>query len=316
MTKPKRVNSVPLEAVGIDLGGTKIEASLFGRNWEPLETRRISTPQSYNEMLQALSDLVSWADALADKALPVGIGAAGMVQPKTGSFTAANHAAAGRPFKADFEGIVERHVSLINDGDALALSEAVLGSGYGHSRVAALVVGTGIRGGFVVDGRVAAGAFGVSGEIGHIALPASIATAFKLPVLRCGCGRDGCYETLISGPGLARLAAHMTGRNVDAFEIVQEREGEFRDVWNVWCALVGELLRTVGLTFDPNVVVLGGGLSRVSGVATDLQTAAAKAQFDGFDCPEVVVAQGGDASGARGAAYAAWQESSGSRSSR
>jgi len=294
-------------AAGIDLGGTKIEAQVFDESWQVIDKKRVATPGTYPALLAALSGLMTWSERVADRIIPVGIGAAGLINPATGLVLSANICATGRPLPADIATAAGRPVSYINDCRALALSEAVFGAGQGHKSVLSVILGTGIGGGLALDGALRTGPSGTGGEIGHCAAPAAIVAQHNLPVVACGCGRTGCIETYIAGPGLERLARALLGTDMSARAISAQRHSTTAPVWQVWCALTADLLRTLILTLDPDVIVLGGGLSTIDGVEDDLFIATQNAHFAGFTPPPIVLAQGGDASGARGAAYAAWQ---------
>jgi predicted NBD/HSP70 family sugar kinase len=296
-------------ALGIDLGGTKIEAQLFSPDWRVLARQRIATPDSYPVLVGALQEIVAWADGLGGESVAVGIGAAGAINPRDGVVLAANLATTGKPLPQDLEQMLTRPVTYLNDSRALALSEAVFGAGRCCSSVFALVLGTGVGGGFVRDGRLHAGSSGTGGEVGHMSAPAHIVQAHGLPIIDCPCGRRGCIETLISGGGIARLAKVLTGRDLTAPQIAAARASDpaVQDVWNVWCALTADLVQTLTVTLDPDCVVMGGGMSEIQGVVEDLTTAVAQAQFGGFGSPLILRAEGGATSGARGAAYAAWQ---------
>ncbi len=297
-------------AAGIDLGGTKIEAQLFAPDWSVAHHRRIDTPRDYPGLVAAMAEQVAWADEASGKTIPVGIAAAGLVNPETGHAYTANLPATGKPFPADIAAAAGRPVTYVNDCRALALSEATFGAGRGMSPVAGLILGTGIGGGVAVGGRLLAGHSLTGGEFGHFTLSAHLLEKHALPVHRCGCGRSGCTETYLSGPGLARLAGALTGRPLSSREIVEGRAGDpdLARVWQVWCELAAEMIVTLVFTIDPEVIVLGGGLSQARGIADDLSAATQRAQLPGFRIPAIRVAQGGDASGARGAAYAACQE--------
>ena len=296
-------------ALGIDLGGTKIEAQLFDADWSVIDRKRVPTPGGYAALQTALIDLVGWGDARAGHALPVGIGAAGAINPRNGQVLAANLAADGHPLPSDLGTALRRPVTYLNDSHALALSEAVFGAGRPYDTLFALVLGTGVGGGFVRAGALCAGASGTGGEVGHIAAPAHLVQRHGLPVLVCPCGRTGCIETLISGAGLTRIAASLTGATLTAPQIIAARSSDpqMQAVWQVWCALTADLIQTVTLTLDPDCVVLGGGMSDIAGLVQDLAAAVAQAQFAGFSSPAILRAAGGAVSGARGAAYAAWQ---------
>ena len=297
-------------AGGIDLGGTKIEAQVFADGWVLADRRRIDTPKDYDALVAAMADQIGWIAARAGRALPVGIAAAGLVNPVTGHAFTANLPATGRPFPADIAQAAGQPIAYVNDCRALTLSEAIFGVGRGASPVVGLILGTGIGGGVAVDGRLLPGPAMVGGEFGHMAAPAHLVAAHGLPVVRCGCGAMGCTETLIAGPGLARVARALTGRDLTPPEIADGKatDGDLARVWSVWCALVAELLKTLCFTIDPAVIALGGGLSKIPGVAEDLTAALRATQLPGFGIPRIAVAEAGDASGARGAAHAAWTE--------
>lgn len=297
-------------AAGIDLGGTKIEAQVFAPDWTLAHRRRIDTPGDYAGLCAAMADQIAWADSVAVNSVPVGVAAAGLVNPATGQAFTANLAAMGHPFPADLNRLAGRSVTYVNDCRALTLSEAIFGAARGLTPVVGLIMGTGIGGGLAVEGRLVPGPSMVGGEFGHTPAPAHVVVAHGLPVIRCGCGRMGCYETYIAGPGLTRMAMHVTGRSLTPPEIVALRPTDpaAAQVWAIWVELVAELLVSLTFTVDPAVIVLGGGLSTIPGVTDDLTAALARAQLPGFTIPGVVVAQAGDASGARGAAYAALQE--------
>lgn len=296
-----------MTAIGIDLGGTKMEAQVFGDDWSIVARERRDTPHNYDALVAQIADLISWAEGQAGGAVPVGIGAAGLVNPRTGRALAANLVASDRPFPADIARAVGRPMTYINDCRALALSEAVFGNGKGHRTVMALILGTGVGGGIAIDRAILNGPTLTGGEFGHTSAPAHLVAQFDLPVWRCGCGRMGCIETYIAGPGLARLTKHMIGKDLTVPQIAAARDKETGHVWHVWCAFAADLLHSLTLTVDPDVIVLGGGLSQIDGIVSDITSAAKLAQIGDFDVPPVVLAQGGDTSGARGAAYAATQ---------
>lgn len=295
-------------AAGIDLGGTKIEAQLFDADWALVDRRRIATPRDYATLVAAVAEQIGWIEGQGGR-LPVGISAAGLVNPATGLALTANLAAMGKPFPADIIAAVGRPVTYINDCRALTLSEAVFGAAKGQSPAVGLILGTGIGGGVAIDGRLVPGPSGTGGEFGHFALPAGPVVAHGLPVPLCGCGRIGCAETLIAGPGMTRICEALTGEPLSPPEIAARRsEPALARVFAVWTALLAELLKTLTLVIDPACIVLGGGLSKIAGLVPALEGALAVTQLPGFAIPRLVLAEGGDASGARGAAYAALQE--------
>jgi len=291
-------------AAGIDLGGTKIETQVFAADWSVAERRRRPTPDAYDPLVAALAEEIGWAEAQGGAGLPLGIGAAGLIAPSGRALTA-NLVATGHPFPADIARAAGRAITYVNDCRALTLSEAVFGAARGRSPVVGLILGTGVGGGVAVDGALLPGNGGLSGEFGHMPAPAHLIAAHDLPVHPCGCGRTGCIETYIAGPGLTRLAEHMTGRALPPAEIAARRHEDMAPVWSLWTALVAELLVTISFTIAPEVVVIGGGLSRIEGLPGALERALQESMLDGFTGPRLLIAEGGDSSGARGAAYAA-----------
>lgn len=290
------------------MGGTKIEAQVFASDWSLAKRRRIDTPKGYDALVSAMAAQIAWVDEVAGP-VPVGVSAAGLVNPATGLALTANLPATGKPFPADIVAAA-RPITFVNDCRAMTLSEAVFGAAIGQSPVVGLILGTGVGGGVAIGGRLVEGLAMVGGEFGHTAAPAHLVKQYDLPVQRCGCGRMGCVETYGSGPGLTRIAQSVLGKAMTPPEIVAARvdDPDVARVWAIWCEIVAELLMILTLTVDPAVVVLGGGLSRAPGVVKDLSAALARVQLSGFAVPQIVLAEGGDASGARGAAYAALQE--------
>ena len=290
-------------AAGIDLGGTKIEVQVFDADWKVAARNRVATPDTYDALVAAIAGQVAWAEREAGAVMPVGIGAAGAINPKTGLALTANLCASGKPLPADVAASVGRAVTYINDSRAFALSEAVFGAGQGHRVAMSVILGTGVGGGVAIDGRLLSGPTQTGGEFGHMAAPAHLVAEYGLPVVQCSCGRMGCIEGYVSGPGLRGLSEALEGRAMDPAEVAGNRG----IAWRAWCRFTAELLHTLMLTVDPDVIVLGGGLSKICIVSNELEIFLGQGQFDGFSVPPVVIAQGGDSSGARGAAYAAWQ---------
>ena len=297
-------------AVGLDIGGTKIEVQSFGADWSVIKKRRVATPQSYDAFIAAIVDQVDWVLEGKKHAIPIGISSAGYANPITGTFLAANIPASGKPFLEDAIKALDAPVTLINDARAFAQSEAVFGAAKNERVVAGVILGTGVGGGIVIEKQLHLGRHAVGGEFGHCSAPANVVSQHNLPMVQCRCGRLGCIETLVAGPGLERLCHAMTGRSLKPVEISERRgsEQDIAEVWRVWCALAAELLLSISLSVEPDVFVLGGGLSQIPGVSDDLSTALEKAHFTPHAGAQIRLAEGGDASGARGAAYAAWHE--------
>ena len=295
-------------AAGIDLGGTKIEAQVFDADWSLCVRNRWPTPKSYPDLVTAMGNAVAWCEGQSSGGLPVGVSAAGLTNPATGLALTANLAASGRPFVADLACTAGRVVTWINDCRALALSESRFGAAQGLDPALALIFGTGLAGGVVTGGQLMPAFAGLGGEFGHFPLPIGPMIAHGLPVLTCGCGRMGCTETLLSAPGLARIAAQVSGRNLTPEEVITGRatDHDLQKAWQIWLDLASDFLITLCFTIDPAVIVLGGGLSNAPHLTDDLAERLSAATLKDFAIPPIRLAQGGDASGARGAAYAAW----------
>lgn len=296
-------------AAGLDLGGTKIEAQIFDFSFNRVTFRRIPTPQTYSALVAAMVDQIAWVESHA-QGLPIGIAAAGLIHPVTGLALTANLPASGKAFPADIAQATGRAVTYLNDCRAQALSEAQFGAAKAYASALCLNLGTGVAGGFVQGGALLPAASGLGGEYGHFALPAHVVQAHSLPILPCGCGRSGCMETLISGPGLGRIVKHRTGRDLTAEQIVALRgsDEQIAEGWAIWCQLAAELIHTLTLTLDPACIVLAGGLSQAPDLVDDLTKAATQSALRGYTPPPLLLAQGGDATAARGAAYAAFLE--------
>jgi predicted NBD/HSP70 family sugar kinase len=300
---------------GIDLGGTKIEACLFDANLVPLKSRRIATPStSYPALVDALVAQYNWLRTLActDFAhigdLPFGIGIPGLIDPHSGLSRTANLPASGMPLRADLERRIGFSIPIENDCKCFALSEATGGAGAGFETLFGLILGTGCGGGICHQGRLVAGHNGLPGEVGHIGLPAYRKALRDVPALLCGCGRTGCFETVVSGPGMRALAHHLTGADISAERIValaSSGDDAMRRVYDTWLNVLCELLDVIQLTIDPDCIVLGGGLSRINGLAADLSHRFALRRLEGAEGPTILAAKFGDSSGVRGAAMLA-----------
>jgi N-acetylglucosamine kinase len=297
-----RVSS--MTAVGLDLGGSKIEAQIFDADWALTDKRRVDTPKTYHELLNAIGDLVSWSNA--DQAnLPIGIGAAGVLSADGRALTA-NLPATNHRIVHDIHAQIDDNIVFINDGRAFALSEAVFGAGCGHDMMLGLILGTGVGAGMTWRGELIGEPHSIAGEIGHVAAPLSVCK--DLPAIECGCGRYACYEAYASGPGLSRLALHYSGEILSPMDIAGQKS-ERKSVqmaWEKWCEIVAEMIITSSFYIAPDVVVLGGGLSKIDGAIDDLAIAVDQRALANVNRPKIVLAEAGDASGARGAAYAAY----------
>ena len=295
--------------IGIDLGGTKIEALAIDAEGRELARKRIAAPRhDYALTIEAIRGLVDEVEAGLGVRARVGIGTPGAVSPASGLVKNANSTELnGRSLVADLAAALGREVRVANDADCFALSEASDGAGAGRRVVFGVILGTGVGGGLVVDGRLWVGPNAIAGEWGHNELPSR--TEAGLPDTRCYCGRRRCIETYLSGPGLAadhaRLAAAAPA-DVDARRIValaRAGDAQAQAALDRYCRRLASALATVINVVDPDVIVLGGGLSQVDELYPALPPLLGEYVFsDRCDTP-VVRNRHGDASGVRGAAW-------------
>ncbi|MCJ2126336.1 ROK family protein [Methylobacterium sp. J-077] len=292
--------------LGIDLGGTKIAGIVLDTTGATLAEARMPAPRGdYRGTIEALAALVARLEAEAAAPCSVGIGMPGSLSPATGRVRNANsHWLNGHPFGADLARRLDRSVRIENDANCLAVSEAVDGAGAGARVVWAVILGTGVGSGIAIDGRVLTGRNGIAGEWGHG--PLAGARADEQPGPHCYCGRRGCIETWLSGPGLAADHARRHGGNLTAEAIVAAaRDGDLkaRDTLAIHLDRLGRAAAQVVNLLDPDVIVIGGGLSRIPELIAGLPGAIAPHVFsDAFDTP-VRASFHGDASGVRGAAW-------------
>jgi fructokinase len=296
--------------IGIDLGGTKIEGVLLGEDGAELSRIRQAAPRGdYMATVEALGDLVVALEGAAGRALrngsSVGIGMPGSVSPRTGLVQGANSTwLNGRPLGRDLEARLGRPVRLANDANCFALSEAVDGAGQGARSVFGVIIGTGCGGGLVYAGHLIDGPNAVGGEWGHNPLPWARPDEFPGPL--CWCGRHGCMETWVSGPGLAADHLRATGRNFDAESIAAlAAEGDAAALASLdrhADRLARGLAHVVNL-FDPEVIVLGGGLSQMAHLYRDVPARARPWIFAADPHVDIRPPRWGDASGVRGAAW-------------
>ncbi|MER2264038.1 ROK family protein [Methylobacterium oxalidis] len=296
--------------LGIDLGGTKIAGIVLDRAGRTLAEGRIPAPRgAYGATVEAVAGLVHRLEAAAEGACSVGIGMPGAVSARTGLIKNANSTwLNGRPFVADLCAALGRPVRVENDANCLAVSEAVDGAGAGAEIVWAIILGTGVGSGIAVRGRVLSGRDRIAGEWGHNPLPAP--RDDERPGPACYCGRSGCIETFLSGPGLSTDHARRTGDPLPGEAIVaalRAGDARARATFSVYLDRLGRAVAHVVNILDPDVIVIGGGLSRVPELLAGLPAMTAPHVFsDAFDTP-VRPSLHGDASGVRGAAWL-WNE--------
>ena len=291
--------------IGVDLGGTKIEAAaLDPRDGRFLARVRTPNPGSYDAMIRTVCDLISRVEREAGDRGTVGVGAPGSISPRTGVMRNANSTwLNGRPFREDLSAALGREVRLANDANCLALSEVVDGAAAGARVVFAVILGTGCGGGLVVDGRLIEGAHGIGGEWGHTPLPWP--THDEIETTQCWCGKRGCLETWISGTGLQQDFQRATGRRLSGEGIVAAaRAGDEAAAAALtrYIDRLGRALAVVSNIIDPDVIVMGGGMSNVTELYEQLPDRIREHVFSDIWHGRIVPARWGDSSGVRGAA--------------
>jgi fructokinase len=291
--------------IGIDLGGTKIEGIVLDSAGSPLVRRRVPTPRGdYAATVEAVARLGEELERECGRRTTVGVGMPGVVSPVTGLVKNANSTwLIGRPFGADLSARLGRDVRCGNDANCFALSEAVDGAAAGAAVVFGVIVGTGTGGGVVVNGRVVTGANAIGGEWGHNPMPWPATDEWPGPA--CYCGRTGCIETFLSGPGFAR-GFDSGAESIDAIEIVA-RAAAGDPTAEGWVRRYEErmarALASVINVLDPDIIVLGGGMSNIDRLYTSVPTYWPGLVFSDVVVTRLVKAAHGDSSGVRGAAW-------------
>jgi len=286
--------------IGIDLGGTKIEGILLADSGDILQRHRVDTPKGdYQLTLQKIRSLI---DQLTDdKHLAIGIGTPGAPSPETGLMRNANSTCLnGQPLQQDLEELLQRPVRVANDADCFALSEANDGAGKDANSVFGVIVGTGTGGGLVIHKQLLQGPNAIAGEWGHNPLPWPQEN--ELPGPQCYCGKQGCVETWLSGPGLAR--DH--GGEIQAKEIIQQaKQGEKQALATLerYYDRMARCLALVINIVDPEVIVLGGGLSNAETLYNEVPRRLPRYVFSDTLKTQLKPPVHGDSSGVRGAAW-------------
>ena len=289
--------------LGIDLGGTKIEIVALADDSTELFRRRVPTPRDdYPGTLAAIAALVQQAEADLGQCGCVGVGIPGAESRVTGLIKNANSTwLIGRPLRRDLQALLRRDVRLANDANCFALSEAADGAAAGAGVVFGAILGTGVGGGIVVRGKVLAGANAIAGEWGHNRLPGDEA---HWP--HCYCGRAGCVETFLSGPGMRRDHMQSGGESIDAAQIAARAaagDAACEATLRRYESRLARALAVVINILDPDVIVLGGGLSNLDRLYANVPKLWLAPVFSDHVCTPLLKSRHGDASGVRGAAW-------------
>jgi len=298
--------------LGIDIGGTKIEAATLGADGAIRLRRRVPTPAGdYAGIIATVTVLVTGIEAELGPAESIGIGIPGMLSPATGLVKNANSTCLiGRPFDRDLAAALGRPVRLGNDANCFALSEAVDGAAQGARVVFGVILGTGVGGGVVVNGKVLTGPNAIAGEWGHSPLPWP--RDDERPGAPCYCGKHGCTETFLNGAGLSRAYEALSGRPEEASTIaVRAESGEAaaRGALDRYVDRLARALATVINLLDPEIIVLGGGLGQIAALYREVPARWGDYVFSDSVVTKLVPPRWGDSSGVRGAAWL-WLEPS------
>lgn len=294
---------------GIDIGGTKLQLTVFGRTMNEVHSRRQATPvHDYRAFLDALSDLVRSADEAAGERLAVGLAFPGIVARDGRAISTNIPCVHGRPVMADIEAALGREVVYLNDTRAFTLSESRGGALEGVSIGMGIILGTGVAGALCIGGRLYGGSRGVAGEYGHMPLPRNLLEKYALPSSHCPCGSDGCAEAFLSGPGLMRIGSRFGVMCNSAEELlVQAQEGVEAAQRSIQAYMdcLGYFISRLTLLFDPDLIALGGGLSNARRLHRELPAAVGVHLFEGLQPPSIAAPRFGACSGVRGAAILA-----------
>ena len=295
---------------GFDIGGSKIALGAFDAGRQLLWETRIPTPHdSYEAFLDAVCGLVDSADARFNTRGSVGVGIPGMPETADGTLYAANvPAASGKALRADLSSRLNRDVRLDNDANCFALSEAWDDEFTDYPLVMGLILGTGVGGGLVLNGKSITGHSYITGEFGHIRLPVDALEVVgrDFPLTRCGCGQRGCIENYLSGRGFAWLYEHYYQQALSGPEIVarwEQSDARAREHVERYLDLLAVCLGNILTIVDPDLLVIGGGLSNFSVITDGLATRLPRHLLPVARVPRIEQARHGDAGGMRGAAF-------------
>lgn len=294
---------------GFDIGGTKIEIAVFDETLQQVWNKRVSTPQdSYQSFLMSIVSLIEEADSRFNCIGQVGIGIPGMIDHKNRTIYTTNiEAVKDKPFIDDLTARIGRTIEINNDANCFALSEALDDEYKDYNNIVGVILGTGLGGGIVVNRQVISGANGCAGEIGHIRLSVDMLAILghDIPLVNCGCGLVGCCERYLSGTGFEWLYQHFYHQSLSAKQIIsnyysgdKQAEQHVDRYLELLAAYLGNLMMIV----DPQLIVMGGGLSNFDEIYQQIPHRLAKYLLRQMSVPRIEKAKYGDAGGTRGAA--------------
>ncbi|WP_339722380.1 ROK family protein [uncultured Paraglaciecola sp.] len=291
---------------GLDIGGTKIELAIFNSQLERVASWRLPTPQDdYQALLSTIAQMVVEADKKSNIKGTVGIGFPGYLDNQGRSVSANIASVNGQFIVKDTCAKLGRAVAFENDVKAFALSEARGGAAQSKDNALGVVVGTGFAGGLCIEGQLYKSKQNVSCEFGHVSLPAILQQRYQFPLRQCGCGLVGCVEEYLAGPGLLWMCSHFNTNYTSVPMLVKalrDNEAKAIEVMDIYIDCLGCYFAQLTLMYDPDIIVLGGGLSNIAEIYSRLPQVMQKYFFNGVIAPPVVAAMFGDSSGVRGAA--------------
>tara|TARA_B100000676_G_scaffold287958_1_gene319055 strand:+ start:263 stop:1153 length:891 start_codon:yes stop_codon:yes gene_type:complete len=292
--------------IGIDLGGTKTEGILIDSNGNELNRQRIKTEKNYKGTINGIESIVKNFEKNFGKVNTIGIGMPGAISLESALIKNANSIwLNGKPLKKDLEIILDQKVNIENDANCFALSEAVDGAGKDHKVVFGVIIGTGTGGGIIVDHKILKGKNNIGGEWGHITLPNRTDDEKKF-VKKCYCGKNGCMETYVSGPGFSSCFNLRFKKNFDSHKILEGFKNKDQECEHAIHQYIDHLSRGLSIVcniLDPDIIVLGGGMSNIDFIYEKIDQTLKKYVFsDSFDT-KVVKNVHGDSGGVRGAAW-------------
>ena len=292
--------------IGLDVGGTKTEAILINNNGAKIFSKRIPTEKNYEGTIEGIVRLINEINNKFSEIDSIGIGMPGAISLETSLIKSANSVwMNGKPLKSDLEKILKKNIKVENDANCFTLSEAVDGAGKNYSVVCGVIIGTGTGSGIVIDKKIHKGKNRAAGEFGHNALPRSSDEEVNL-VNKCYCGLKGCIETFLSGPGFASIFNNINKTNLKSEEIVElhkKQDARALQALQDYCDRLARSLSDIINVLDPDIIVLGGGMSNIDYIYPNVNQKLNKYVFSDVVKTKVVKNVHGDSGGVRGAAW-------------